>query len=118
MEAVGSQVSDRRKSSACEGAPVPPVGMRTERLRQAHLKLPVTFSINRLRIETRVMKETESEPMVLRRAKIFAAATREMPIEIMPDELIIGHTGTRPLSRDRYRMTVPCFWQVAASLRQ
>ena len=60
MEAVGSQVSDRRKSSACEGAPVPPVGMRTERLRQAHLKLPVTFSINRLRIETRVMKETES----------------------------------------------------------
>ena len=100
MEAVQSDEGTRIKSPAGDIAPTPTIRLRTERLREAHLNLPATFSIDRLRIETRVMKETEGEPTVLRRAKIFAAATREMPIEILPDELIIGHTGARPLSRD------------------
>ena len=73
---------------------------RTERLRDYHLQIDPMFSIDRLRIETRVMKETEGEPMVIRRAKIFAAVAREMPIEIWPDELIVGHAGPRPLLRD------------------
>jgi len=73
---------------------------RTERLRDDHLKIDPAFSIDRLRIETRVMKETEGEPTVIRRAKIFAAVSREMPIQILPDELIIGHAGPRPLCRD------------------
>ena len=98
--AIQSGGGARIKKPANDDAQIQRSGERTERLRQAHLALPVTFSIDRLRIETRVMKETEGEPIVLRRAKIFAAATREMPIEILPDELIIGHTGARPLSRD------------------
>jgi pyruvate formate-lyase/glycerol dehydratase family glycyl radical enzyme len=83
-----------------ENAATTPGTSRTERLRAYHLQLDAAFSIDRLRIETRVMKETGREPMVMRRAKIFAAAAQEMPIEILPDELIIGHAGPRPLSRD------------------
>jgi len=36
------------------------------------------------------LKLTEGEPVVLRRAKAFAAVCREMPIEIFDDELIVG----------------------------
>ncbi|MBN1801972.1 MAG: hypothetical protein JW891_10725 [Candidatus Lokiarchaeota archaeon] len=71
-----------------------------ERLRENHLNTKNTASIDRLRIETRVMKDTEGEPMAIRRAKVFARICREMPIEIWPDELIFGHTGVRPLCRD------------------
>lgn len=76
------------------------VSERVEHLRRHHLALKNTASIDRLRIETRVLRETEGEPMVIRRAKVFAAACSEMPVEILPDELIIGHSGTRPLCRD------------------
>ncbi|HOC46872.1 MAG TPA: pyruvate formate lyase family protein, partial [Syntrophorhabdaceae bacterium] len=38
----------------------------------------------------RSMKETEGEPMVLRRAKAFAAAVEAMPAEIFPDEPFVG----------------------------
>jgi len=64
------------------------------------LNTKYTASMDRLRIETRVMRETEGEPMVLRRAKVFAAVCRKMPIAIWPDELIVGHAGARPLCRD------------------
>ena len=68
---------------------------RVERLREAFLRLKIAASINRARIETRVMKETEGEPMVTRRAKVFAAVVREMPIDIYPDELLVGFTSVR-----------------------
>jgi formate C-acetyltransferase len=73
---------------------------RILRLRQRHLDTPCTASIDRLRIETKIMKQTEGEPMALRRAKVFAAVCGEMPIDIWPDELIVGHAGPRPLCRD------------------
>ena len=77
-----------------------PLRGRVDRLRERHLSIKQTASIDRLRIETRVMRQTEGEPMVIRRAKIFSAVCREMPIEIWPDELIVGHAGARPLCRD------------------
>ena len=43
-----------------------------------------------LRIITRVSKETEGEPEVIRHAKIFCALARETPIEILPDEPLAG----------------------------
>jgi formate C-acetyltransferase len=70
---------------------------RIERLREAFLNLKPTASIDRARIETRVMKETEGESMMTRRAKVFAAAVREMPIDIYPDQLLTGCIGVRPL---------------------
>ena len=68
---------------------------RVERLRERLLSLKLTASIDRARIETRVMKETEGETMVTRRAKVFAAVVREMPINIYPDELIAGCLSVR-----------------------
>ncbi len=63
---------------------------RVERQRQLYLDRKLVYSIERDRIEVRVMKETEGEPMVTRKAKIFTAIVSEMPINIYPDELIVG----------------------------
>lgn len=68
---------------------------RVEKLRAHLLSLKFTASIDRARIETRVMKETEGETMVTRRAKVFAAVVREMPIDVYPDELISGCLSVR-----------------------
>jgi len=50
-------------------------------------------SIERARIETRVLKETQGQPMITRRARVFAAVVREMPIYIHPDELLVGSSS-------------------------
>jgi|TARA_Y100000310_G_scaffold321900_1_gene380186 formate C-acetyltransferase len=42
------------------------------------------------------MQATEGEPIVTRRAKVFAAIVREMPIDIYPDELIVGCFSGKP----------------------
>jgi formate C-acetyltransferase len=63
---------------------------RVERLREEYLRPELTLFIDRDRIEARVMGETEGEPMVLRRAKAFAAICREVPVEIFDDELLVG----------------------------
>jgi len=73
---------------------------RVNRLREALLSLKPTASINRARIETRVMKETAGQPLITRRAKIFAALASEMPVEIYPDELVVGCYATRPLCNE------------------
>jgi len=70
---------------------------RVERMREAFLRLERSASIDRARIEARVMRETVGEPMITRRSKVFAAVLREMPIDICPDELIVGLTSVRPL---------------------
>jgi formate C-acetyltransferase len=73
-------------------APIP----RVERLRESFMTLRSTPSIDRARIETRVMKETEGEPMITRRAKVFAALAREIPIDIYTDELLVGYSNVKP----------------------
>jgi formate C-acetyltransferase len=70
---------------------------RVKKLRKEFLGLKPTASIERARIETRIMKETEGEPVITRRAKVFAATVRELPIYIYPDQLIVGSVGVRPL---------------------
>jgi len=70
---------------------------RVEKLREAFLSLKPTASIERARIETRVMKETEGVSIITRRAKIFAATVREMPIYIYPNQLLVGCISERPL---------------------
>ena len=69
---------------------------RVERLRESFLSIKPSVSIDRARIEARVMRETEGESVVTRRAKVFAASAREMPIYIYPDQLIVGCIGGRP----------------------
>ena len=70
-----------------------PVTPRVEEFREQYLSQKPSVSINKLRIETRVMKETEGEAMEIRRAKVFAAFVRETPISILPGELIVGLAG-------------------------
>jgi len=73
---------------------------RVNRLREAFLSLKPTASISRARIETRVMKETAADPIILRKAKVFAAVAREMPGDIYPDELFVGCSSVRPRCTD------------------
>ncbi|MHA2128614.1 MAG: pyruvate formate lyase family protein, partial [Promethearchaeota archaeon] len=70
---------------------------RVEWLRDEFLSLKPSGSIERARIETKVLKETEGELVITRRAKVFAALVREMPIYIYPNQLIVGCTSERPL---------------------
>ena len=70
---------------------------RVERIREEFLSLKPTASIERARIETRVLKKTEGESVITRRAKVFAATVREMPIYIYPNQLLAGNIGVRPL---------------------
>jgi len=80
---------------------------RVERMRTAFFDLKPTVSIDRARIEARILRETEGEPMITRRAKVFAAVVREMPIDIGPDELVVGGTSTR----SRCANLFPGTWQ-------
>ena len=70
--------------------------VRVERLRQRYLDTPDRVVIDILRIRTRVMQETEGEPMAIRQAKAFAAIVREMPINIYPDESFVGWLFCEP----------------------
>ncbi len=68
---------------------------RVERLREDLLNATPIASIDRIRIETRVLKETEGEPIITRRAKVFAAVVRETPLYIYPEELLVGYPGVK-----------------------
>jgi len=84
-----AQVLEREKTlreRVCTVQPTP----RVERLRRRYLDTPNKAVIDIGRIVTRVWKETEGEPLVTRRAKVFAATVRGVPINIYPDELFVG----------------------------
>ncbi len=70
--------------------------LRIDRLKDTLLGLRSTVTIDRARIETRILKENATEPMVTRRARAFAAIVREMPIEIDPDQLLVGCADSGP----------------------
>ncbi len=73
---------------------------RVERMRKAFFDIKPAASIERARIEARVMRETEGQPLISRKAIVFAAVLREMPIDIGPDELIVGYTSVGPRTRN------------------
>jgi len=52
--------------------------------------------VDRARIVTRVYKETEGQPAVLRKAKVCQALCEEMPVFIKPGELIVGDSNSAP----------------------
>lgn len=73
---------------------------RTQRLRAFYLentkRTDPVYTIYFDRAIARTMKETEGEPMILRRAKAFAAAVAAFPVEIFPDEPFVGWIGGSP----------------------
>jgi choline trimethylamine-lyase len=54
------------------------------------------LNVVRNRLLTESYKDTEGEPMILRRAKALAHILRNLPVYIMPLERIVGHSGATP----------------------
>ena len=69
------------------------ISERTERIRQEYLNNKPSISCLRAKIWTKSHKETEGEPICIRRAKAFAEACDQLPALIFPDELIVGTAG-------------------------
>jgi len=68
---------------------------RIVRLQDMMNRRTPTICAERAEIITRSFKETEGEPIVLRRAKAYDAILSEMSIYIEPDSLIIGNQASR-----------------------
>ncbi|TFG59844.1 MAG: glycyl radical protein, partial [Spirochaetales bacterium] len=66
------------------------VHWRTAKLNDEILAVKPEFCIERARSVTRSYRETEAEPMIVRRAMSLAKALREMTIFIQRDQLIAG----------------------------
>lgn len=69
---------------------------RIQRLREQYFRNKPTVCTHRARTMTRVFKETEDEPMPIRKAKAFKQLCEEKPIVIQSDELIVGTPGCGP----------------------
>lgn len=63
---------------------------RVKRLRVQFFKNIPTFTVERSRLITKIYKETEGQPQIIRKAKFFAEYCATKPIVVQPDELIIG----------------------------
>ncbi len=53
--------------------------------------------IEKLRIAVETMAATEGEPMILRRAKVFAGVLERIPIFIEDGERIVGNAASKPM---------------------
>jgi len=73
-----------------------PVTERTARLRDTLLKVTPKICSERARLLTESMKETEGQPMIIRRARGLEKILNDMPIFIRPDELIVGNQASEP----------------------
>ncbi|MBW2154388.1 MAG: glycyl radical protein [Deltaproteobacteria bacterium] len=81
---------------------------RTERLRSRLYRKPPEICLERALIYTESWKQTESQPVVIRRALATARILREMTIFIEDGELIVGNHASRPLA-------VPVFPEFSAA---
>jgi pyruvate-formate lyase len=73
------------------------VNTRIQTLKAALRNDHLPICIEKLRIAMRTMAETEGEPMILRRAKVFANILREIPIFIEEDTLLAGNGASKPM---------------------
>ena len=63
---------------------------RIERLKKRFFSDKLVVDTTRAKIVTRVYQETEGEPIEIRRAKTLERILQEIPLRILPDELIVG----------------------------
>ncbi|MFX1368597.1 MAG: pyruvate formate lyase family protein, partial [Promethearchaeota archaeon] len=63
---------------------------RLQALRDRMVQAVPSVSIARTKLFTESMKETEGESAIIRQAKALAHVLRNMPIEILPNELVVG----------------------------
>jgi len=69
---------------------------RIEKLKKQYEQYKPTLNFDLAVVKTEVMKETEGQPMVIRRAKAFKKYCETKPINILDNELIVGNTGSAP----------------------
>jgi len=70
--------------------------VRIDNLRQEYLNSKPSICYERARIWTKSHRDTEGEPMPIRRAKAFLAACTELPVKIFDGELVVGTAGHFP----------------------
>lgn len=71
---------------------------RIDRLKDALFAEPPQIEADRAVLLTESYKETESEPMITRRAKAFKHICEFLPITIRDDELVVGSNAKKPRS--------------------
>ena len=69
---------------------------RIQRLREQYLKHKPSICLERALVYTKVFKETEGEPIIIRRAKAFKRYCETKTLLIQDDELIVGNVGYQP----------------------
>ena len=72
------------------------MSLRTKRLRNELLDITPTICPERARIFTESMKESEGQPIVLRRARAFAQVLKNMSLYVRDGELIVGNQAGSP----------------------
>jgi formate C-acetyltransferase len=75
---------------------------RVRKLNQQFHSQMTSVCLDRARIYTKVMKETEGEPMIIRRAKAFKQTMEEKSIFILPHELLVGSEGYKQRAKTIY----------------
>ncbi|MBI2907619.1 MAG: hypothetical protein HYX92_08200 [Chloroflexi bacterium] len=60
------------------------------------------LSLHRARLLTESYKETEGQPMVIRRAKAFARVVRGIPLYLMDEDLLAGAFAAKPMSPEQF----------------
>ncbi len=87
MSTVNPEEAELRKPRGCTP--------RIRRLRERLLATPAEITTERALLITESYRETEAEPMEIRRAKALDRILRRMTIFILDDELIVGHLGEK-----------------------
>jgi formate C-acetyltransferase len=71
---------------------------RLARMKERFLAITPEICVERARLITASYRETEAEPIIIRRAKALEKILSEMTIFIQEDELIVGNQATKPRS--------------------
>ena len=71
---------------------------RMERIKERFLAITSEICVERAKLITASYKETEAEPIHIRRAMALEKILSEMTIFIQEDELIVGNQATKPRS--------------------
>lgn len=71
---------------------------REERIKERFVKITPEICVERAKLITESYKETEAEPVHIRRAKALAAILSKMTVFIADDELIVGNHTTKARS--------------------
>lgn len=70
---------------------------RIDRIKKRVVVDAFPICIEKYRITLDVIEKTKNDPVIVQRAKILEETVRRMPIEIAPDELIVGIGASKPM---------------------